>query len=160
MNSDGFADVIVGATDDDNNGLGDSGSARIFLAPTLPVLTYKSQKHSGTSLKLEWIPDNGDINSMTGTLTANLASPGGLGIIGVSLAPADLLIYGFPLLIANDPVNLLLQDSFVYNIVGEKIVPSITRINPFIAGSLLHFQFFETSPNVAASNGVRFLVVP
>ena len=37
VNDDGFADVIVGAYDDDNNGV-DSGSARVFLGPNGAVL--------------------------------------------------------------------------------------------------------------------------
>ncbi|MFT7619211.1 MAG: hypothetical protein ACI97A_002861 [Planctomycetota bacterium] len=158
VNGDGFADLIVGALYDDNNGT-DSGSAQVFVSPTLPVLSYSSEL-ADTRLLATWIPDGGDINSNTGTITCTRATPGGLGIFGLSFAPANILIFGFPLLVANDPINLIDSGGFGYSFAGDLVVPGVSRVSPFIAGSFVYIQFFEESPIISASNGIRLLMVP
>ncbi len=158
INGDGFGDFIVGAPGDDNNG-SFSGSARVFTSPTFPVLNYDSDQ-GNIRLTQTWTPNGGDINSVVGTISCVGATPGALGLVGVSLAPADILIFGFPLLIATDPTNLTNSAGFGFDIMGELHVANVSRLAPFLAGSFAHIQFFETSPIISCSNGIRLELVP
>lgn len=108
-----------------------------------------------SNLMASWTPDSGDPLATTGTINVIGATPGGLGIIGVSLSQADLPIFGFPLLIAVDPINLLSMGNFGFGFMGELTVPMVTRQFPGIAGSVVSIQFFESSPIPASSNGIR-----
>ncbi len=160
MDGDGFDDLIVGAPLDDDFGIS-SGSATVFLAPTYPALKYHTDTGFPHGIDLDWLPDGGDPNSVTGTLACSGATPGGLGLYGVSLARIDYLVFGYlPLLIADDPINLLQSGNFGFDLLGELSVPNVTRQHGFLAGSLVHIQFFETSPIIASSPGVRLLLVP
>ncbi|MFT7619182.1 MAG: hypothetical protein ACI97A_002832, partial [Planctomycetota bacterium] len=158
VNGDGFDDLVLSKPFDDENGT-EAGSVQVFVSPTLPVLSYSSDL-ADTRLLATWIPDGGDINSNTGTITCTRATPGGLGIFGLSFAPANILIFGFPLLVANDPINLIDSGGFGYSFAGDLVVPGVSRVSPFIAGSFVHIQFFEESPIISASNGIRLLMVP
>ena len=79
----------------------------------------------------------------------------------MSLAAIDYLAFGYlPLLIAIDPINLLDQGPFGYGFMGELVVPGASRQNPFLAGTRVHLQFYETSPVIRASNGLWLDMVP
>ncbi len=154
LNQDGFADVIVGHPGGANHGL-----ARIIYAETLPILRYSSGS-GGEELDLDWFPDGGDIHALSGTLSCTGASPGGLGAVGVSLARDDTLVFGLPLLLAVDQTNLIYFGTFGFGIAGDFVLPNVSRQNPYIAGSLIHIQYFETSPVGRSSNGIRLLTSP
>ncbi len=158
VNNDGFADVVVGAW---NNGSSftATGNAHVFSGALLPVFSYDSNSGT-TTLNLSWQPDGNDLNSATGTVTCSGATPGGLGIFGVSLVPTDFPIFGLSLLIANDPVNLIDTGSFGYGFSGQITVPNVSRQSPFLAGSYIFVQFFESSPVLGSSNGLAILLVP
>ncbi|MFT7616859.1 MAG: hypothetical protein ACI97A_000489, partial [Planctomycetota bacterium] len=164
VNGDGFKDIVVGVPGRDvgNPSLPgfapNAGRVRVFAATTRPILHYTSEGDF-PKLRLDWTPDGGPF-SLTGSLTCSGASPGAFGIAGVSLAPADLSIFGFPLLIAVDPLNLIFSMNFGFDILGELQVPNLSRQEPGIAGALLYLQFYETFPSPASSNGVRMLVAP
>ncbi|MFT7619990.1 MAG: hypothetical protein ACI97A_003647 [Planctomycetota bacterium] len=154
-NGDGFDDLLIGQVD--ANGV---FQVQIHVVPTLPILKYKSDS-GDTSLELDWVPTNGSVHDLTGRLCCSGASPGSLGLYGVSLAQVDHpLSFGFPLLIANDPVNLLAVGSFGFDILGKIESSSFSRSQPGIAGSNLHMQFFESSPSFASSNAIRLLMGP
>ncbi len=158
VNLDGFADFIVGSSAE-TNAFSFAGAARVFLAPQLPILNYSSEIGVST-LDLSWAPDNGNINSVTGTLTCTGATPGASGIVGISASPANLLILGFPLLIAIDSTNLLDSGNFGFGFLGELTVPNVSRQNPFLAGLRVHIQMYESAPSPASSNGIQMLMVP
>ncbi len=160
VNGDGSADLIVGAASGGNGGA-QSGSARVFLAPTPAVLKY----HTGTAfshgLDLNWFPDAADPLAVTGTLVCDGATPGGLGIIGRSFAQIDFLLFGYlPLLIAIDPINFIDNGSFGFDLVGQLTIPGASRQNPFLAGFHVYLQVFEVSPLISSSPGLRFVVAP
>ncbi len=171
----GYGFRVAGIGDIDGNGFDDflvsspsspvsapfAGRVRVFAADTLPVLSYNSPQNSGSSLKLRWSPNGGNANAMLGTISVSDATPGGIGLFGVSLAPADLqLPYGFPLLIANNPANLLLSGNFGFDLAGELTVLNASRQSAALAGAQAYIQFFEVSPNIAGSNGLRMALVP
>ncbi|MFT7620570.1 MAG: hypothetical protein ACI97A_004227, partial [Planctomycetota bacterium] len=158
LNFDGFADVIVGSSAQNGPAV-HSGVARLYLAPTLPILKYDTPS-GGTDLDLEWTPDTGNVNSVTGTLTCSGATPGGLGVVGLSFAPANFINFGIPILIAGDPTNLIEIGNFGFDFAGQLIAPNVSRQFPFIAGSLVHIQMYESSPIIQSSNGIRMLMVP
>ena len=70
------------------------------------------------------------------------------------------LAFGFPLLIADDPINLLATGGFGFDLQGEYLSASISRSNVHIAGTDLHVQAFQTWPQLASSNGLRIRVAP
>lgn len=154
VNGDGFNDIIVGL-----HVSGDEGKAMVFLADTHPVAPYTSDLGT-TRLSLTWSADGGDIHSETGSISCSNATPGGSGLFGLSLAPTNFLLFGFPLLIANDPANLIDSGGFGYDFFGEVHIPGVSRQNPFLAGNTVYIQFFETSPIISASNGLSMLVAP
>ncbi|MFT7617965.1 MAG: hypothetical protein ACI97A_001604 [Planctomycetota bacterium] len=119
------------------------------------VDTYDTLLAVPSNIVASWTPDAGDPLSTTGTIDVSGATPGGLGVLGVSLAQADLPIFGFPLLIAIDATNLLSMGNFGYGFMGELSVPMTSRQFPGIAGSVVSIQFFESSPVPASSNGIR-----
>lgn len=150
VNGDGFDDLVVGRP----THLG-TGTARTLVAQTLAVLNYSDDDRS-TGLHLEWNPLSGNINSLSGSLVGSGATPNALGFYGVSLAPAELQIFGFPLLIAVDQtLNLIETGTFTFDAMGSFVAPNISRQHPTIVGSLIHVQWFEVSPNLASSNGIR-----
>ena len=159
-NGDGFSDFIVASPAEDVGVFTSAGSVLFFDADTHPILSYTSTK-APSDIILEWMPDGGDINSVTGTIRAIGATPFfSTGVFGSSLAPADFVVSGIPLLIANDAINLVDSGPVAYGFLGEIVVPGISRQNPFIAGSFIHLQLFEFSPVLRSSNGLRWLMVP
>lgn len=166
INADAFADVIVGALGDFPpdlipNPMGPApmmGSSRIFTAPFVPVLVYNSLL-ADSRLRLRWTPDLGDPNALSGTISCSNATPGAFGRFGLSLAPANSVIFGFPLLLAIDPVNLIDSGNFGYGFSGAVSVTAVSRQNAFLAGSFVFIQFFESAPIPASSNGIAMLVV-
>lgn len=158
-------DFIVAANLDDGAGI-DTGAAYVFVTPTFPTRRYDSPTNGGTTLDLSWTPEGGNAftgnpYSLTGTITCTNGSPGGSGLFGVSLTPIDFpMSFGFPLLIANDPINLISTGQFGYDAAGELTAMGVSRQNPFLAGSNLYLQFFEFAPMIAGSNGLRMLVSP
>ncbi len=155
LNGDGFADLVVGAIRDDDNGT-DAGRTRVYLAPTLPALKIRTKTGLTHFLDLSWQPDGADPWSLTGTLVCEGATPAGLGLAGVSLAGADTPYFGFlPVLLDVDAPNLLLTEYFGFDGTGAAIIPNVTRQNPALAGLQVHVQFFETAPIVSSSPAIR-----
>lgn len=159
----GFGEILIGAPFSDSGGL-DAGETTVFqgaLVTLAPVSTYTSALPT-LDLSLSWTPDGGDVNAVTGTIVCDGATPGGFGIVGLSLASVNYPYFGlgFPLLIAIDPINFIGQVPFGYGFGGELVVANASRQNPFIAGSRVHIQVFETFPVVRASNGLRMVIVP
>ncbi|MFT7617366.1 MAG: hypothetical protein ACI97A_001002 [Planctomycetota bacterium] len=156
---DGFDDFLVGIPGAGGSVFG-AGSVRAYHAPTRPILLYESEG-KGTSLSLSWAGNHGDLHATVGTIQCLGATPGALGLFGVSLARADIpLSFGFPILVANDPVNLIGLGSFGFDFSGAIIIPNVSRQNPFLAGTELFIQFFESSPSLACSNGLRMSIAP
>ncbi len=158
INGDGMSDIVVGSFH--QNGTPDGGSVRAFLGGTLPVSTYASDSGNSAQLSLAWLPDDQNINEVSGILRCSGATPGALGLVLVSLAPADIPIFGFDLLVAVDPINFLLSAVVSANVAGDYVVPEISRRNPAIAGSTTHIQFVQTSGILRASNGIQIIAIP
>ncbi|MFT7617250.1 MAG: hypothetical protein ACI97A_000884 [Planctomycetota bacterium] len=157
INLDGFADLLLGAPGSSTNGPG-SGAVSVVISPTLPTGVYDFGQ-SGLALKLVWVPDNGDANSPTGAIVVLNATPGGTGINVASLAPALFpTAFGFPLLVANDPGNVLETGSFGFNGLGVLVALGISRQNPVLAGTTVFIQIFEIAPLIQGSNGLKFLL--
>ncbi|MFT7620511.1 MAG: hypothetical protein ACI97A_004168 [Planctomycetota bacterium] len=155
LNDDGFADIVFG-----RRMAGGNGTVDVMLATTLPVLNYRS-KQGFSSLQLEWLPANGNISDLNGILFGSGASSNAMGLYGVSLAPAELSVMGLPLLIAVDvAVNLIQSGMFAFGGFGGHTTTNISRQHPAIAGSLVHIQWFEISPSIASSNGIRLKMEP
>jgi hypothetical protein len=157
VNGDGFDDVIIGAPDEEGR-----GAAFVSIADTLPVRAYSSDL-GAVRLRQTWTPHLGDPFVVTGTIRCEGSSLVALGIHGVSLAPTNFLLFGFPLLIADDPINLIDTGGFGFASrmeFGHLIVPNVSRQIPFIAGSMVYIQFFETSPVPSASSALSMLLVP
>ncbi|MFT7619265.1 MAG: hypothetical protein ACI97A_002915 [Planctomycetota bacterium] len=155
INFDQFNDVIVGSPGVSTGAV--PGTAQVFTAPALPTLNYNSDI-GPTTLTLDWLPDASDPFSLTGTLTCAGATPGGIGQFGVSLGPANTLIFGFPLLIGIDPVNLIDMGSLGYSFTGDAVIPNVTRQYPSLAGAFVFIQFYEVSPLIKGSNGIALLL--
>lgn len=157
INGDGFDDVIVGSKFGD--GLIPS-RVHVLFADTLPVLHFETETGLPHFLDLEWQPDNGDVYSKTGKIHSSGATPGGVGLIGASLAELDTVLFGYlPLLIANGPTNLTILESFTYGPFG-KLTTNVDRQNPILAGNQIFVQSFQISPLVLSSNGLRLLIEP
>lgn len=155
VNGDGFSDVIVG-----RKVAGGSGRAQVFTATRLPILKYRSQ-NGLSALDLEWQPMSGGINDLNGILVGSGASALAMGLYGYSLAPADLPVFGFDLLIAVDQtLNLVGMGTFNFDGTGEFTSGLINRQHPAIAGSEVHVQWFEIAPNLGSSNGIRLRMEP
>ena len=160
VNGDGFADFIVGAPSDDDNGNG-SGSARVITAPTLPTLKYRTTTGLPQFLDLNWLPDGGDPTSLTGTLSCSGASPGAGGLVLNSLGPADVLFAGYlPILVDVNAGVFIDYLGFSFDASGAVVAPNLTRQHPLLAGYELYTQFFETGPVTASSPAIRFEIVP
>ncbi|MFT7620231.1 MAG: hypothetical protein ACI97A_003888 [Planctomycetota bacterium] len=162
INGDGFADLIVGASADDNFG-SSSGSAMVFLAPTLPTKVVSTKSHFRHFLRLDWTSGVTFSNpfAQTGSIRCSMGSPGGLGIAAASLKTVDNLLFGFlPLLVDPDPLNLYFQTSFQFGSLGDVQVLGIDLQNPALAGNFTYVQFFQTSPLVLSSNALRLEYVP
>lgn len=161
VNGDGFDDVIVGVREDTIGGIAMVGSARVYLGKGRPVSTLEYRSNLGfIKLDLSWTPDNGDVYSPTGTIDCTGASPAALGVNGVSLAPTNIPFFGFPLLIANDPANLISSGGFGFDNFGNITIPNVSRQSPQLAGNYVFVQFFEISPQPSASNGLAILLEP
>lgn len=165
-NGDSVPDVIITRPDFNSNATsGDAFGYFGFDGFLNRVVPYNSGPVPGGStndLVLSWAPDGGMPEATTGTLTVSGATPGGLGRYGVSLAPIqfNLIGFGIVLLIANDPINLIGTGDFGFDFNGELVVPNVNLQSPFIPNALLYVQFFEFSPFIQASNGLRMIVSP
>ncbi len=158
FNGDGFGDIVIGNSLNDSNGA-DSGQARVFLSPTLPVLNYVTQSSEIHGLRMEWFPTGGNNQALSGNLLISQGTPGGLGELGISLAPADIVLFGFlPLLIAIDSTNVISDQFFGFDANGELTLANLTRQSPFLAGTLIYIQSYEISPIFKSSNGLRSLL--
>lgn len=131
-----------------------------FLSGIHPVLSYSSQSGNLPQLTLTWSQDPNDSFGASGRLACTGASPGASGLILASLASADLPVFGFDLLAAVDPINLVLTATLGATAAGTFHAGQISRRNPAIAGSKLFVQFIETAPVIRASNGIRFIAIP
>lgn len=158
ISGDGFSDLIAGSLWNNDNGF-HSGRVTVKMAPTLPAAIYSSDL-GPTRLHLYWVGNLGDPHATTGRIVCSQASPGGLGIFGVSLAPTNFQIFGFPLLIANDPVNLINSGGYGFGLDGRLVVTNVTRQVPALAGVHIFIQHFEMSPIISSSNGLALLLVP
>ncbi len=156
LNGDGLVDVAVGTFEP----LANTGEVRVYRSGLSPVVDFQSTSGNTPGLSLGWIPEGGNMQDVSGELRCSGATPGASGVLLVSLAAADIPIFGFDLLCAIDPFNLALVATLGASFAGEFVVPDISRRNPFLAGSMTHVQFIETSPLVQASNGIRFVVIP
>lgn len=158
VNGDGFFDVAMGAPGADVPA-GNAGSIRVHVARTTPFFVYEDMPGT-TRLYLEWTPNGGDPNSLLGTMSCSEATPGGLGQYAVSLSPASFLVFGTPVLIANDALNLIDSGTLGFGFSGEIAVPNISRVAPQLAGLFVFVQFFERMPFASSSNGVALLLTP
>ncbi len=159
-NGDGFSDIIVGAFGDDNNG-SNSGSARVFLADSLPVYSFSTNTSSPHFLQQTWQPDGGMPAALTGSIFCTGATPGGSGLVGVSLASQDTVYFGFlPVLVDGSAANLISTTNVTFGSQGEILAMGISRQSPLLAGLHVYVQFFEIAPLVLSSNGLRFLMAP
>lgn len=97
--------------------------------------------------------------ALTGLMRCTGATPAAFGLFGASLAPTDFpLSFGIPLLIANDPINLLATGAFGFGNLGEFNAPNVSLLNPFLAGTHIYVQLFESAPTIRSSNGLRLLI--
>ncbi len=159
INGDGFPDSFVGIRLDDTTGT-NAGQAQVILSSTLPVLRYQSDL-GPQKLQLDWTPDNNDPFSLTGSIQCKGATFGGTGLFGVSYAPTDFLLsFGFPLLIAVDPANLIDSGNFGFDFSGSVNVQAVSRQFPAIAGLYVFIQFYEVTPSPGSSNGIAMLMAP
>lgn len=156
-NNDGYDEIIVGAWRSDPNGF-DSGTAHVLTLVPRAVFRYYPVL-GGDSLALSWSPDGLIANSKSGTIDCIGATPGGLGIIGLSFNPVDVTIFGIPLLIANDPINLIDSGGFGFDASGQISIGNVTRQAPALAGTYVYLQLFQSSPIPMASNGLGILLV-
>ncbi len=160
VDRDGFADFVIGAPYNDA-GANNAGRATVWTAPTYPFMKYRTGYPVAHRLDCDWVPDGGDPNSLTATIVCDGATPGALGLWGLSLARIDYLAFGYlPLLIANDPINLIDTGNFGFDAAGTLAVPGSSRQAPYLAGSYVYLQFFETSPIISCSPGLRLLIAP
>jgi hypothetical protein len=158
INGDNRPDFLVG---DPGLGINDGSASgvHVFLVPGAASGIYLSALEPNT-LNLSWIPDNGDVDSPTGTITCHGATPGAIGAFGISFAPGDFaLAPSLPLLLAVDPTNLIFVGGFGFDTLGRVQSNGVSRQHPAIAGTLLYYQFFETSPFPASSNGMSLLMI-
>ncbi|MFT7620510.1 MAG: hypothetical protein ACI97A_004167 [Planctomycetota bacterium] len=139
--------------------VGTEGEVRVYLSGVELVTEFFSVSGSPASLDLQWQAANNQPNNVLGRLIATGATPGALGLILASLAPADIPVFGFDLLTAVDTTNLVVTATLGANISGE-FIATISRRIPALAGSNMYVQFIETHPTVQASNGLKFLVIP
>lgn len=159
-NNDAFADVIVGARFAAPGGVLNAGSVTLFLAEAGPVLAFEAVS-GPTELLIRWTPDSGNLQSVTGTMSCYNATPGAIGLFGVSLTPVHVpLSFGFSLLIAIDPINLIDQGNFGFSVFGDVHVPGLSRQAPSLAGIFVFIQFYEISPFQKGSNGIAMLLTP
>ena len=134
-----------------------------WLASDLPPPVAEVETSTGFPhlVSLAWLPDSGDVNSLTGSILGNGGTPGGIGLVGVSFANVDVLLYGFlPLLLADDPTNLISTSTFGFDAQGQLIVPGVSRQYPSLVGLRFFVQIFETTPFVKSSNALSFEVAP
>ncbi len=165
MNNDGIPDLatvsnptfLLGPS---QNISGSKTQVRIYESGDTPVSAYSSTSGNLPLLGLSWTPESGNIHDTEGALHCSGATPGALGTLVASLAPGDIPIFGTDLLVAVDPINLLLLATLGADGTGSFAVSGITRRNPAIAGTRLYVQMYETSPAIRASNGLRFVVIP
>ncbi len=159
VNRDGFADVIIG-TPFFGPFFGPLGIAEVLLADTRPVLNYSTKTGARQFLHLDWLPVGTGATAVQGMIRCSGAGPGSSGLIGASLAPQDMVLFGYlPLLISDTSTDLILSETFNFDVFGQ-LLTTTTRQNPVLAGLQVYVQCFEIAPLVLASNGLRFLIVP
>lgn len=156
LNGDGFPEIAVSSY----RAWSGAGEVRVYASGISPVGSYLSNSGNFSALRLSWVPEGGNINTPTGKLVCIGVTPGGLGLILVSLGKADISVLGFDLLCAIDPANLVLTATLGADFGGQFVVDGLSRRNPAIAGTVLNIQFVETSPSIGASNGVSFIAIP
>ena len=156
INSDGLADVLVGSFQQFTR----NGEARLYASGIVPLSLFQSNSGNAPILNLAWQPSHQHVNNAAGRLLCGGATPGAVGLILASLAPADIPVLGFDLLAAVDSTNLLLSAGLGANFAGEFIVDGVSRRLPSIAGTALFVQFIETNPVISASNGICFVAIP
>ncbi len=165
INNDGVSDVIVVSNPTNPAGSphnlnGAKTHVRVYESGDLPIKTYVSSSGGVPPLTLNWIPEFGNVHDTAGALACSGATPDAFGIVAASLAPADIPVFGTHLLIAVDPINLVVQATLSADLSGTFAITGITRRNPAIAGAHLFVQLYETSPTIRASNGLRFVIIP
>lgn len=158
VSGDGFPDFIVGASSAYSGGLS-TGAAFQYTSLTRPTLHFDSEI-ADTKLRVEWAPDGGIVDALTGTVTVTGATPGALGFYGVSLTKDDVLLFGFPLLLKDDAANVTETGGFGFGFAGEHVFPNISRQSASLAGMNVHIQFFEVAPLPGSSNGLRMTAAP
>ncbi len=133
---------------------------RIYKSGIKPIEFYHSGSGMAPSLSLNWIPESGHILDSSGRLRISGATPNAQGVVLVSLAPADIPIFGTDLLVAVDQTNLSLIAQLNANAAGVFTIYEVTRRVPALAGTSTYVQVYETTPAIRASQGIRFTAIP
>ncbi|MEZ6196405.1 MAG: IPT/TIG domain-containing protein [Planctomycetota bacterium] len=98
----------------------------------------------------------GLVGSLTGDLEVSGGTPFGNGVIAASTGAANMTASGFTLLIDATPAKLVTVAGFGFNASG-KAAFGLNLSQPAIAGTSVYVQALETSPLIAASNGLELL---
>ncbi|MCB9833919.1 MAG: FG-GAP repeat protein [Planctomycetes bacterium] len=158
LDGDGRSDLLVGARSEPGPG---TASGRVHLFQGLPshASTYASALLPNAALQLgadetAATPWNSLID-----IRCSGATPFGLGAALLSQAPIDYPTSGLALLVAIDPVNLVLIGNLGYDATGSFDLPGLSLHDPNIIGARLFLQFFEFQPTLRCSNGLTFQVV-
>lgn len=158
LNNDGLQDLVVGSPGYDTGSLIDTGRVDI-IHPVPPAVRAFTSSFGVLTLSASWVPDNQDPLSLTGTIVCDGADPFANGLVGVSLAKTDSpSLFGIPILIGLETANVVQFGSFGFDGTGALMAPGISRQHPFLAGLELYLQFYESSPNIMGSNGLRMTV--
>lgn len=151
VNGDGLDDLIVGIPLSTP-----AGYAAVFVGPTSPAHEYASLAISPT-LQLSWAQANP--YDSTGTLSCTGATPGARGFYAMSLHAEDSSVHPFAALLISTAANdLLSYGGFSFDLQGQFILPGANRQSPYIPGTHVYIQFFETYPVPSSSNGLRLLL--
>lgn len=157
VSGDGFADLAVGAPGSDV-GAPNGGTLDVIHSETLPVLSFGTSTGLPHFLTQSWLPEGGDSQAVSGTITCTGANPFGQGLAYVSLAPDDSVLFGYlPILVDGSPTQLVSVHNFGFGPLGVLSV-SGSRLSPALAGTHLYIQFFQAAPLVLSSNGLRYLM--
>ncbi|MCB9831800.1 MAG: FG-GAP repeat protein [Planctomycetes bacterium] len=157
---DGLAEFAVGSAKENVGPVFGAGGLRVYRGALRPVLTYDTSTSGHTDLDLAWLPAGGDPTAVLGDIVGNGATPGGAGLMVISLAKGDYAISGWlPLLVALGS-NLIDAPTFGFDLLGALHLPSISRVHPAFAGVPVYLQIIEFDPVLASSNGLRLQLVP